>query len=362
MAQATRQPVHTFSVGFADSRYDERLYARAVAERYGTQHTELVLEPDVTELLPQLAWTLDEPLGDEAVLPTYLISEVARRDVTVALGGDGGDEAFAGYERYVAGGLAAKVPAPVARAGAAAARTIPGARREPRSTPARAARLLDLAATPVAERYGRLMEVWPARLRAELWTEDALAEIGAVRSASSLLGPPPEPGITGLQRLDIDTYLPGDLLYKADMASMACSLELRSPFLDRRVIELGLALPDELKATPRRGKIALREAFADALPARIASRRKAGFGVPISRWLRNELRPLVADLLLDDTARARGQLRPEALKRLLDEHMSGRRDHGHRLWCLLMLELWQRLYVDPPAPLRVDDARVVLAR
>src|SRR3954470_1525236 len=204
MAGAHPEPVHTFSVGFADSRYDERLYARAVAERYGTQHTELVLEPDVTELLPRLAWTLDEPLGDEAVLPTYLISEVARRDVTVALGGDGGDEAFAGYERYVAGGLAAKVPAPVARAGAARPRPPPPARGEPRSTAARAARLLDLAATPEAERYGRLMEVWPARLRADLWSEDALAEIGAVRSASSLLGPPPEPGITGLQRLDID--------------------------------------------------------------------------------------------------------------------------------------------------------------
>jgi asparagine synthase (glutamine-hydrolysing) len=146
------------------------------------------------------------------------------------------------------------------------------------------------------------------------------------------------------------------------MASMACSLELRSPFLDRRVIELGLALPDELKATARRGKIALREAFASALPARIASRKKAGFGVPISRWLRGELRPMVADLLLDDRARGRGQLRPEAVKRLLDEHMSGRRDHGHRLWCLLMLELWQRLYVDAPAPARAEDAQAALAR
>jgi asparagine synthase (glutamine-hydrolysing) len=362
MAQQSREPVHTFSVGFSDARYDERLYARAVAERYGTVHTELVLEPDVQELLPRLAWTLDEPLGDEAVLPTYLISEVARRDVTVALGGDGGDEAFAGYERYVAGSLAGRVPPALARAGARVARGVPGARREPRSTAARAARLLELAGTSPADRYGRLMEVWPAALRAELWTEDAQREIGAPRPAAQLLGPPRAPGITGLQLLDVETYLPGDLLYKADMASMACSLELRSPFLDRRVIELGLALPEELKATPRRGKIALREAFAELLPIRIASRRKAGFGVPISRWLRADLRPLAAELLLDERARSRGQLQIPVVKRLLDEHVSGRRDHGHRLWCLLMLELWQRLYVDAPAPRRVDDARVALAR
>ncbi|MDX6505130.1 MAG: hypothetical protein QOE29_2255, partial [Gaiellaceae bacterium] len=192
--------------------------------------------------------------------------------------------------------------------------------------------------------------IFPAELRAALWTDAALAEIEAPCSAASLLGDPPVAGITGLQLLDVATYLPGDLLYKADMASMAVSLELRSPFLDHRVIELGLALPNELKATPRRGKIALREAFADALPARIAGRRKAGFGVPISRWLREDLRPMVGDLLLDERARSRGQLRPETVKRLLDEHMSGRRDHGHRLWCLLMLELWQRLYLESPHP------------
>ena len=131
---------------------------------------------------------------------------------------------------------------------------------------------------------------------------------------------------------------------------MAVSLELRSPFLDHRVIELGLALPDALKATPRRGKIALREAFASALPARIAARRKAGFGVPISRWLRTDLRELSAELLLDERARSRNQLRPETVKRLLEEHQSGRRDHGHRLWCLLMLELWQRQYLDAATP------------
>jgi asparagine synthase (glutamine-hydrolysing) len=349
MAQLGREPVHTFSVGFSDSRYDERLYARAVAERYGTVHEELVLEPDIAEVLPRLAWMLDEPLGDEAVLPTLLISEVARRQVTVALGGDGGDESFAGYERYRAFALANRLPGVLAGAGARALRLAPGARREPRSRSARAARFLELAGSSPQERYGRLMEIFPAPLRAELWSETALHELGGARPAAELLGQP-GPGIAGLQRLDIETYLPGDLLYKADIASMAVSLELRSPLLDRRVVELGLALPDELKATPRRGKIALREAFADKLPDRIAARGKAGFGVPISRWLREDLRELTRELLLDERARARDQLRPATVKRLLGEHHSGQRDHGHRLWCLVMLELWQRQYVDVSAP------------
>jgi asparagine synthase (glutamine-hydrolysing) len=230
------------------------------------------------------------------------------------------------------------------------ARLAPAARREPRSSAARAARFLELATAAPAARYGRLMEIFPAALRAELWTDAALAEVGRPRAAEDILGAPPAAGITGLQLLDIGTYLPGDLLYKADMASMAHSLEVRSPFLDRRVVELGLALPDELKATSRRSKIALREAFADLLPPQVADRRKAGFGVPISRWLREELRDLVRELLLDERARSRNQLRPETVKHLLDEHMTGRRDHGHRLWCLLMLELWQRQYLDAATP------------
>ena len=350
MAQLGSEPVHTFSVGFSDDRYDERVYARAVAERYSTVHEEIVLEPDVADVLPRLAWMLDEPLGDEAVLPTFLISEVARRHVTVALGGDGGDEAFAGYERYRATALAGRIPGVLAGPGARALRLLPSARREPRSAAARATRLLELASAPKRERYGRVMEVFPAALRAQLWSAEALAELGRAHSAAHLLGPPPAAGITGLQQLDLETYLPGDLLYKADIASMACSLELRSPLLDHRVIELGLALPDNLKATARRGKIALREAFNDDLPAQIAGRGKAGFGVPISRWLRGELRETARELLLDERARSRGQLRTDTVKRLLQEHHSGARDHGHRLWCLVMLELWQRQYLDAATP------------
>ena len=351
MAQASPDPVRTFTVGFAEERYDERPYARAVAQRYGTRHEEIVLEPDAAATLPLLAAAFDEPLGDEAALPLFLICEAARREVTVALVGDGGDESFAGYERYIAMGLADRVPGPAASAGARVLRALPSGRRERRSSVFRAARFLEAAAVPRAERYGQLMQVFTLAQRAELWTDDAKAQIGALTSPGFLLGPPPAPGITGLQLLDIGTYLPGDLLPKSDIASMAHSLELRSPLLDHRVVELGLSLPPSLKFRGRVGKIALRRAFAAELPPPVAGRGKTGLAVPLAQWFRGELRPLARELLLDGEARSRRWFRPGAVERLLDEHSSERADHGHRLWALVMLELWQRTHVEADAPL-----------
>jgi asparagine synthase (glutamine-hydrolysing) len=337
MAQASSQPVRTFTIGFADARYDERAFARAVAQRYGTVHEELAIEEDVAATLPRLAAAYDEPLGDEAAFPTFLIAEQARRHVTVALAGDGGDESFAGYERYIAHGLADRVPTVAARAAAAAIRSVPAARREPRSPFFRAARFLDAAAVPRRERYARLMEVFPLELRRDLWADPA--------SARPISLEPPHDGISGLQKLDVATYLPGDLLLKADIASMAHSLELRSPFLDHDVVALGLALPDSLKTRGREGKVALRRAFAADLPAEVAGRGKTGFGVPLGRWFRSDLRETAHDLL----SRDRGWFRAGTVRRLLDEHDSGHANHGHRLWCLLMLELWLREHVEAPA-------------
>jgi asparagine synthase (glutamine-hydrolysing) len=343
-ARATTEPLRTFTVGFPDARYDERAYARAVADRYGTLHEEIEVEADVPETVLRLADAFDEPLGDEAAFPTFLISEQARRHVTVALTGDGGDEAFGGYERYAAMGLAGRlglVPEALPRLAARALRRLPQA-REPRSAATRAARFLDLAARAPDQRYGHVMEIFPAALRRELWAEDAVRR---VRPASELLGPHAD-GVAGLQTLDVSTYLPGDLLPKADIASMAHSLELRSPLLDHEVLELGLALPDALKVRGRTGKIALRRAFASDLPAAVAGRGKTGFGVPLGRWFREELRTFARDVLLDQRARDRGWFRGSVVERLLTEHESGRVDHGHRLWCLLMLELWHRTHVE----------------
>jgi asparagine synthase (glutamine-hydrolysing) len=335
MAEASSQAVRTFTVGFEDERYDERPYARAVAERYGTVHEELAPEEDVVDTVHRLARAFDEPLGDEAALPTFLICEEAQRHVTVALTGDGGDESFAGYERYAAFELAERVPGSIARAARPALRLLPSARRVPRSPLFRAARMQDVAATPRDRRYTRLMDVLSLDRRRRLWAGEVAGDV-QLR--------PHAPGTAGLQLLDIGTYLAGDLLPKADIASMAHSLELRSPLLDHRVVELGLSLPDSLRMRGRTGKIALRRAFAELLPPEVAGRGKSGFGVPLGRWFRNDLRELTRDTLRNE----RGWFRNEEMARLVSEHESGHADHGHRLWCLLMLELWLAEHVDAP--------------
>ncbi len=338
MAQASSEPVRTFTVGFADERYDERRYARAVAERWGTQHEDVVLEPDAGATLPRLVDAFDEPLADEAALPLYLICEAARKHVTVALTGDGGDESFAGYERYAATQLAERIPTRLGSVGAHALSALHAAER--RSTVVRAKRLLDAAAAPRDGRYARLMEVFPPALRVQVWNDDVLAEIAPLRPSSSLLGR--GTNIDELQRIDIGTYLPADLLPKADIASMAHSLELRSPFLDHRVVELGLALPDELRVRGRKGKVALREAFASDLPDIVAHGGKRGFGVPLAEWFRGELRELAHDTLYGSPF-----LRRQAVEALLSDHAAGRVDNGHKLWTLVVLELWRQRFAAP---------------
>ena len=342
--------VRTFTVGFGDDtvRRARLRPGRRRALRHGSTRRSWS-NPDVTELLPRLARTFDEPLGDEAALPQFVVSELgaAPRDGRAHRRRRRRGRSR-GYERYAA--VEARRPRLAVPGAGTAARALRWAGRgEPRSGANRAGRLLEVAALPPAARYGRLMEVFPATLRAELWEPGFVPE---PKPAWELLGEP-EAGVSGLQRLDIRTYLPGDLLLKADLASMAHSLEVRSPLLDHTVLELGISLPDRLKIDGRRGKVALRRAFADALPPLVATRGKTGFGVPIARWFREDLRPLAGDVLLDETARARGLFRPGAVAQLLHEHVSGRADHAHRLWCMLMLELWQREHVDATSPAAV---------
>ncbi len=270
MAAASPEPVRTFTIGFPDRRYDERAHAREVAARFGARHEELEVDPG-PGLLDRLAGVFDEPFGDEAALPLLLVCEATRRHVTVALVGDGGDEAFGGYQRYRAHALAGRVPRRLAALGTGALGVLPAARRQPRSTLFRARRFLDAAAQPPAARYARLVEVFPLELRRALWTDEARAQ-----AASTLLPHDPD-----LRLVDIESYLPGDLLPKSDLASMAVSLELRSPLLDHHVVELGLALPPSLAA----GKRALQKAFAADLPRRDALAREDR--------LRRPARPLV---------------------------------------------------------------------
>jgi len=355
MADSSPEPVRTFSVGFDESRYDERAYARSVAQLYGTRHEEIVLRPDIGQTFVELTTAIDEPLGDPAILPLYLICRAASERVTVALTGDGGDEAFAGYDRYrayAASNLLDRVPSPVLSAAARCVALLPGGKTEPRSAAYRGARFLRAVAVPATARYACLVELFSSELR-----EDLLR--GALHRATEEWLPLSDGrDLTALQLVDMRSNLPGVLLPKSDLTSMANSLELRSPLLDHTVLELGLSLPDRLKISRRRGKIALRSAFAPLLPPVVASRRKSGFLVPLSQWFRQDLRALAHDLLLDERARSRGLFQPAVVERILAEHVSGRADHAQRLWSLVVLESWLRRYLDGDALHHLADGAV----
>ncbi|HAU37178.1 MAG TPA: asparagine synthase (glutamine-hydrolyzing) [Phycisphaerales bacterium] len=337
--------VRTFTAGFADRLYDERPAAAAVAKHCGTDHTELLIEPRPAEALDAMAGLYDEPLADSSALPTWLICRAARQHVTVALAGDGGDEAFAGYDRYRAMRLAETMSPPKYFAVRAAALLLrPFASHEERSGLRRLVRFADGLPQPYAEQYLTYRCLFGSADLLRLFSD-------SFASTCDLDGPARwfcrlyeeadcDDEVTRAQRHDMLTYLPDDLLVKTDIASMASSLELRAPFLDHRVAALGLGLPMELKISGRRGKAALRMAFADLLPAGTFNRPKRGFGVPLGRWLREELRPAMEETLLDRSFLECGIFRPEAVVGLVNDHLARRGDHRHRLWALMLLARW----------------------
>jgi asparagine synthase (glutamine-hydrolysing) len=348
MARATGTPVKTFSVGFSEGgRADNELpYARLVAERYRTDHYEMVVKPDMVGLLPDIVRHHGEPFADTSAVPTRYLCELARRHVTVALSGDAGDEAFGGYRRYVwahVADLLLRLPRPLVRAAAALLGAAPGG-------PARwlreyGARLSDDEAT----RYLRFICHFSAAEKDEIYTpelqarfaHDATAEAFAARLAASGA----TDTVSRLQDLDAATYLPDDILAKVDIASMSHSLEARAPFVDHLVMELGASLPGPLKLRGGKGKWILKQAFADLVPAEIVSRRKKGFALPTGSWLAGRLHGFARDLLLSEAARTRGLFQPAAVERLLDRHRDGE-DHGERLWNLIVLETWYREMID----------------
>ncbi|HSZ83306.1 MAG TPA: asparagine synthase (glutamine-hydrolyzing) [Polyangia bacterium] len=348
MARATSAPVKTFSVGFAEGgREDNELpYARLVAERWRTEHHELVVEPDMVGLLPSIVRHHGEPFADTSAVPTRYLCEMTRQHVKVALSGDAGDEAFGGYRRYVWAHVADtinRLPRPLARGVAAALTAAPG--RKSRWLREYGARL----GADEASRYLRFVCHFSAAEKGALYTpelaarfsRDATAEafaahLGASRATDT---------VSRLQNLDVETYLPDDILAKVDVASMTHALEARAPLVDHHVIELGAALPGHLKLRGGKGKHILKRAFADLVPPEIVNRRKKGFSLPTGPWLRGRLHGFARETLLSDAARARGLFRPEAVTELLDRHRAGE-DHGERLWNLIVLETWQRELVD----------------
>jgi asparagine synthase (glutamine-hydrolysing) len=340
--------VKTFSIGFEEERFDERRWAAMVARRYGTEHHEFVVRPQAAEVLPALVEHYGEPFADSSALPTYYLSRLTRDHVTVALNGDGGDELFAGYDRYAL--LSAyRVLGRVPRAAAAASAT---ARALGPRLPASVRRLLGAVSARPEESYARTVSYFSPEEKDALYTpwmreqtrgDDSL---GLIESAFAQADAPDLLGRT--LQVDLVTYLPGDLLVKVDIATMAVGLEGRSPFLDHPLVEFVARLPTSLKRQRGRGKALLRRAVADLLPPEILARRKMGFGVPVSRWFRGELKDLLHDVVLSERARQRGMLAAAAVAGLVDEHERGVLDHGPRLWALLVLELWFRRFIDAP--------------
>ncbi|MBI2881706.1 MAG: asparagine synthase (glutamine-hydrolyzing) [Candidatus Tectomicrobia bacterium] len=350
MARLMDAPVKTFSIGFEVEVFNELQFAREVARRFGTDHHEFIVRPNAVEVLPRLVWHFGEPFGDSSALPTYYLAEMTRRHVTVALNGDAGDEAFGGYERYVATGLGVRLdrlPAALRRTARAVLRALLGNPLHEKGWRRRLRRFSDTLPLPPQERYFRWLSILQKDTRDSLLSE-ALRESAdgdhplsagyqRVRDVLGIRDP-----VERVMALDLETYLPGDLLVKMDITTMAHSLEARSPFLDHKFVEMAASIPTRMKIRRGRTKYILRRAFEGIVPERILGRGKMGFGVPLARWFRGELRPYAREILLDPAALRRGYFREEGLRSLLDDHAAGREDHGFLIWNLLVLELWHR--------------------
>jgi len=353
MSELSAERVKTFSIGFDEQEFNEISHARRVAERFGTDHHEFIVRPNAVEVLPTLVRHYGEPYADSSAIPTYYLAKMTRQHVTVALNGDGGDECFAGYERYAAMRVAQRyhhlprvLREQVVEPALAA---IPEA-GSTRSRLGRARRFFDVMGRPVGERYFRLTSAISEELKAELCAPEFLARTSSAKAISYV-----QPWFEGNGEIDVvdrallaDTshYLPNDLLVKVDIASMAASLEARSPFLDHHVMEFAASLPARYKLRGLTTKRVLKNALKGLLPPENLTRNKMGFGVPIGRWFRGELRAFLGETILSERAFGRGYFKRESVKRLVADHVDGRRDYAHQLWTLLMLELWHQEFTD----------------
>src|SRR5579862_328979 len=353
-AQQTDEAVHTFTVGFAERSFDERGDARLVADMYGTNHHELLLDPDPQLLLPTLADVFDEPFADSSALPTYLVSRLAAEHVKVALSGEGGDELFGGYYTYAADQLADRFGG-LARIASPLVELLPssGARA---SFDYRAKRFVRAAHLPPLERHHGWKEIFSPAVRAELTGRRSAFDPVDVYRARYDTTAEAEP-LARLQDVDFAVYLVDDLLVKTDRASMASSLEARVPFLDPVVTNFAFTLPARHRVRGLAKKVLLRKAAAPLLPREVVRGRKRGFSIPAAAWLRGELAPLARETLSAETLTRQGFFRPAPVTRLLDEHVSGRVDNSRQLWGLLAFTLWYERHVEQPPP-RLTSARM----
>lgn len=343
------RPLHTFSIGFREASFDETHYARQVANWTGAEHREYTVTPDAISILDELVWHFDEPFGDSSAIPTWYLCRETRQHVTVALSGDGGDELFAGYDRYRALWLSRwfdRLFYPIGKTlGSSAVQGLPASTKQ-RSFVRRLQRFGEALNQPMARRFMNWLQIFPERLRATLYRDEFVRQLpdedpfAFFEAAWKATGE--RDLITKASLGDLMTYLPCDLMTKVDIASMAHGLECRQPFLDYRLVEFAAGLPCHLKFRSGRGKRLLHDAFDKELPRQIWNRKKMGFGVPLAGWFQNELRELTEQRLLGTDARCHQYFRADSIRLLMEQHTSGRINHCYRLWNLLILESWLR--------------------
>jgi len=353
MAQESAQAVKTFSIGFEEQNFSELKYAKAVAKHIGAEYNEFVVKPNALEILPTLVEHYGEPYADSSAIPTYYVSKETRKFVTVALNGDGGDESFAGYERYAAMKIAElyhRFPLFARKLFIEKPIGLFPISELKKSRVRDAKRFLQAANLPKTERYFRWMSTFNRDAKREIYTEDFTETVSSQNPSAFLdkwFATANGSGILDATMLtDQMTYLPNDLLVKVDIASMANSLEARSPFLDHKVIEFAASLPENLKMNRFETKSLLKKVAAKLVPREVIYRRKMGFGVPIGNWFRGEMKNFVREILLAEKFLKRGIIKSGMIEKYVREHTAGERDHAFQIWTLLMLELWFQKFID----------------
>lgn len=353
MSKLSSHPVKTFSIGFEEETFNELKYARKVAKIFATDHHEYIVKPEALNILPKIIWHFNEPFADSSCIPTYYLSKMTRQEVTVALNGDGGDETFAGYERYVANKIANiynLIPQSIRKnLFSFITAVLPESTRR-KDFIKRFKRFAKANDSSRERRYARWMSIFDDDLKSNLYSEKLKNRLKGIDSWNYLLDVYRQSDannfIDATLFVDIMTYLPGDLLVKIDISSMANSLETRSPFLDHKLMEFAASIPSNLKLKGWTTKYLLKKALTKILPKDILNRRKAGFGVPIGTWFRQELKDYAYDILLSEKSLKRGYFKKEAIKRILDEHTKGKIDHGARIWSLINFELWHQMFIN----------------
>jgi len=353
MSKINTSPVKTFSIGFEEQSHSELKYAKIIANTFGTEHHEYIVKPKAIELLPKLVWHYDEPYADSSALPSYYVAKMTRQEVKVALNGDGGDEDFGGYERFMAARFAELF------------RKLPEALRnsiiklfinripeslEFKHFATRFKRFMTMASKPYRERHYNWVSIFRDAEKKNLFSDVFKKEISSRNSFHYINNTFEECTskdiVDRVMFTDIETGLLNDLLVKMDIATMANSLEGRSPFLDQKVMEFAASMPSNLKIKGTRLKYILKKALTKALPEEILSRGKMGFGIPVDNWFRGELKKYAYEILMSEQCVKRGYFKKENIKRMLDDHSDGNNNYGARIWTLLNLELWHREFID----------------